>query len=53
MAVWRAFLVERQAWLREHGVPRRVDGRDRFGTPWPPVAWVRSTFGTSEPRWPS
>ena len=53
MAVWRAYLVERQTWLRDHGVPRRVDGRDRFGTPRPPVAWVRETFGTSEARWPS
>lgn len=53
MAVWRAFLAERREWLRGHGVRRRVDGRDRFGTPWPPVAWVRDTFGTSEARWPS
>lgn len=53
MAVWRAFLVERQTWLRDHGVPRRVDGRDRFGTPRPPVAWVRETFGTPEARWPA
>lgn len=53
MAVWRAYLAERRAWLRNHGVPRRADGRDRFGTPRPPAAWVRETFGTSEPRWPS
>ncbi|WP_327654770.1 hypothetical protein [Streptomyces sp. NBC_00483] len=53
MAVWRAYLTERREWLRSHGVPRRVNGRDMFGTPRPPVAWVRSTFGTSEARWPS
>ncbi|MGW2228156.1 hypothetical protein [Streptomyces formicae] len=53
MAVWRAYLEERRGWLRSHGVPRRVDGRDRFGTPRPPVAWVRLTFGTPAARWPS
>lgn len=53
MAVWRAFLAERQIWLRQHGISHRVDGRSRFGTPLPPTKWVRETFGTPEARWPA
>ncbi|MGW7604482.1 hypothetical protein [Streptomyces antimycoticus] len=53
MAVWRAYLAERRDWMREHQVRRYVDGRDTLGTPRPPFAWVRLTFGTPEPRWPS
>lgn len=52
MVVWRAYLAERRDWVRAHGVRRYVDGRDTLGTPRPPVAWVRLTFGTSEPREP-
>ncbi|MEV6398154.1 hypothetical protein AB0M39_25850 [Streptomyces sp. NPDC051907] len=52
MAVWRAYLVERRAWMREHGVRRHVDGRDTLGTPRPPYAWVRETFGTPPLREP-
>ncbi|BCL20293.1 hypothetical protein ACPCBX_13605 [Streptomyces tuirus] len=53
MAVWRAYLAERRDWFRDHQVRRYVDGRDTLGTPRPPFAWVRLTFGTPEPRWPS
>jgi hypothetical protein len=53
MAIWRAYLAERRDWMRDHKVRRYVDGRDTFGTPRPPIAWVRLTFGTSEVRWPS
>ncbi|MFE9065032.1 hypothetical protein [Streptomyces violaceusniger] len=53
MAVWRAYLAERRDWMRDNGVRRYVDGRDTLGTPRPPVAWVRLTFGTPEARWPS
>lgn len=50
MAVWRAFCAERRDWFRDNGARRFVDGRDTLGTPRPPVAWVRLTFGTPEPK---
>lgn len=53
MAVWRAYLAERAVWMRSRGMPSRVNGRPRFGTPLPPVRWVQETFGTSAARWPS
>lgn len=53
MAIWRAYLAERRDWMRDHRMPRYVDGRDTLGTPRPPIAWVRLTFGTPEARWPS
>jgi hypothetical protein len=53
MAVWQAYLDERRAWLRAHGIRRYVDGCDTLKTPTPPVVWVQETFGTPPARWPS